>query len=156
LEDTGAFCVTLAASELYQATILEHNRNPRGYGDLLTATHRAEGFNPICGDKITVSVLVSGSLISDVRFTAQSCALCRASASVLVDSLKALSLQSAEIFLSSFENMIQGRGEPVAGAANAFAAIKDYPARAKCVILPWRTFSSALKNQSSVTTEDQE
>lgn len=148
--------MTQTATELYQAVILEHNRNPRGYGDLVDATHRADGFNPICGDKVTITLRLTGTTLEDVRFSAQSCALCRASASVMVEALKGQTTEGASTLSENFESMIRGSGGVTSGASAAFGAIKDYPARAKCVILPWRTFKSAVKNQSTVSTENEE
>lgn len=141
--------MTKSAAELYQSVILDHNRDPRGYGDVAGATHTADGFNPICGDKVTVTILVDTHNISDVGFTAQSCALCRASASVLMGSMRSMAVDDALVFINKFEDMISGRGDAVSGDAAAFAAIRDYPARAKCVSLPWKTFLSALTNSES-------
>lgn len=144
------------ASDLYQTIILEHNRAPRSYGEVANPTHRGEGYNPICGDRVLVTARVADGVLTDVMFTAQCCALCRASASVLMETVVNHPLGEVAEVLIRFEEMIRGKSADVIGPPAAFAAVKDFPARAKCVVLAWRTLGSALKNQSSVTTEDEE
>ena len=139
------------ASAIYQAVILNHNRSPKGYGVVPLATHAADGFNPICGDKVNVSAIIVKDKFVNLGFTAQSCALCRASASVMVEALADSTLSRAEEFVSQFENMIRGKGVVIKGDAAAFEAMRDYPARAKCVLLPWRTLTEALKNGSTAS-----
>ncbi len=136
--------MTKSALELYQDVVLSHNREPRGYGNLVDPSGSAEGFNPICGDQVKVQILRSGDTVSMVGFTARCCALCRASASVLTTILSGRSFTEAEATVLAFDRMIHGLGAPLEGDAAAFAAIAQYPARAKCVLLPWKTFSSAL------------
>ncbi len=149
-----------AASELYQSTVLDHNRSPRGYGELSGTTHSAEGFNPICGDRVKIQVIVGQGAIKEIKFTAQCCALCRASASVLTEVMGGQPLSFAKSLSLSFQSFIQGDAQPAAdlakSAASAFFAIKDYPARAKCVLLPWHTLSSSLTDQLTVSTEPKE
>ena len=137
--------MTQAALNIYQSVILDHNRSPRGYGEMSLATHRSDGFNPICGDKVTVMAIIEKGLFKNLGFVAQSCALCRASASVMVEALAGMEQKVAQDLIAQFDNMIHGRAEAVAGDAAAFAAIKDYPARAKCVLLPWHTLTAALR-----------
>jgi nitrogen fixation protein NifU and related proteins len=137
------------ASAIYQSVILNHNRSPKGYGLVPLATHKADGFNPICGDKVTVTAIIVNEKFVNLGFTAQSCALCRASASVMVDTLANATLCMAEEFVSQFENMLRGKAAAVTGDAAAFEAIRDYPARAKCVLLPWRTLTEALQKVST-------
>jgi nitrogen fixation NifU-like protein len=153
--------VSQAHLELYQSVILDHNRNPRGYGDLAGATHQAEGFNPICGDRVQIQIEALSGEIRDIRFTAQCCALCRASSSVLVELMTGRSVDIATALVGSFEGMIQGdAASPIedlkASSAQAFFATKDFPARAKCVLLPWRTFMSALAGEKTISTESKE
>ena len=149
--------MTKSATELYQEVVLAHNRDPRGYGELLEASRQGEGFNPICGDQINVQIIMSDETIERVGFTARCCALCRASASVMTTVMSGLSMEAAEEKFKDFEIRIQGRGARLDGDAAAFAAIAQYPARAKCVILPWKTFFSALKGSTpaalAVSTE---
>ena len=152
------------ASEMYQTVVLAHSRSPRGEGQLAKATHQAEGYNPICGDRIKMMALVEDSGVKKVSFNAQSCALCRASASVLVSTLETIEISLAKTKAEEFMHMVLGSGPDLGGDAGAFAAIKNYPARAKCVLLPWRTFVSVLdqplegvsKNHAVVSTELQQ
>ena len=142
------------AKDLYQSVILDHNRNPRSYGELAGATHQADGFNPICGDRVTVMLEIKGSCVTGVGFTAQSCALCRASASVLMASVAGKTLAEVDVLSRAFLSMITGGGDELAGDAGAFAGIKAFPARAKCVMLAWRTIGEALAgNHRIVSTE---
>lgn len=149
------------ASEMYQTVVLAHSRYPRGEGPLAEATHQADGYNPICGDRVTMMAKVEGNGVKKVSFNAQSCALCRASASVLVSTLETMDINLAKTKAEDFMDMVLGSGPDLGGDAGAFAAIKNYPARAKCVLLPWRTFVSVLhqplegvsKNHAVVSTE---
>ncbi len=145
------------ASDLYQSVVLDHNRSPRCYGSVTGATHRAEGFNPICGDRIVIEVLVTDDSLGVVGFTAQSCALCRASASVMMELIAEKSISDAKEAAISFEALLKGaKGDLLQlkdSSALAFSSIKDFPARAKCVLLPWRTMLSCLSGQTSVSTE---
>ncbi len=140
------------ANVLYQSVILDHNRAPRGARALTDATHKAEGFNPICGDRILMTVKTDDNKLSDLGFNSQSCALCRASASVLVDTLKAKTVDEAKNITRQFEGMMSGGGWRLGGDAEAFLAMRDFPARAKCVLLPWKTLTAAL-SVSSVEAE---
>lgn len=133
-----------SAKDLYQAVILDHNRNPRFYGEVADATHQAEGFNPICGDRVKIMAEVKGTNLTRVGFTAQSCALCRASASVLMESVAGKTVAAVADLIGDFSSMITIGGTIVTGEAGAFAAIKDYPARAKCVMLAWKTIGEVL------------
>lgn len=137
------------ANVLYQTVILDHNRAPRGAQPLLDATHRAEGFNPICGDRILITLKTAEDKLSDLGFNAQSCALCRASASVLVGTLKTKTLGEAKSIIRQFEAMLSGGSWSLGGDAEAFIAMKDFPARAKCVLLPWKTVMAAFSVSSS-------
>lgn len=149
-----------SAIELYQSVVLEHNRAPRGYGELSGATHSAEGFNPICGDKVTVQVTITSNVVSDVMFTAQCCALCRASASVMASIIPKNSVEAAKSLVSVFEGLLRGESATASklldSDAKAFFAIKEFPARAKCVLLPWRTLHASLSDQQAVSTESKE
>ena len=151
-------------SEMYQTVVLAHSQSPRGEGQNAGATHQADGYNPICGDRVTMMAEVEGNGVKKISFNAQSCALCRASASVLVVTLETMEISLAKTKAKEFTDMILGSGPELGGDAGAFAAIKNYPARAKCVLLPWRTFVSALeqpldslsKNHAVVSTELQQ
>lgn len=142
-----------AATELYQKAVLDHNRSPRHYGTMDFATHRARGRNPICGDEVFLFLNVQDGRLSQVQFTAQSCALCRASASMMCEDLSGLKLDAIHTKVNLFRAMLTGAGELVAGESSCLAVTKDFPARAKCVLLPWQTFVGALSGQVDISTE---
>ena len=149
-----------SALQLYQSVVLEHNRSPRGYGDVPGATAFAEGFNPICGDRVKVQLMTGDGKLTKVGFTAQCCALCQASASVMVEVVSNQSVSDALAAAKSFEPFIQNPSDQSSilskSPAQAFQAIREFPARAKCVLLPWRTLLSALSDQHPVSTEPKE
>lgn len=133
------------ALHLYQSVILEHSRAPRGVGRVPNPTHSGEGFNAICGDKILITIQGVNELISKIRFEAQSCALCQASASVLVETLEGKSFGVARAMVRAFDELItEGRWE-YGGPAVIFGVVRDFPARAKCVSLPWKACRDALE-----------
>lgn len=137
------------ATELYQRTILEHCKSPRFYGDLPRPTHAAKGHNPICGDVVRVTVEVADSQVLALQFTAQSCALCKASASIMCESLQCKHVHDAQHQIQSFLKMIQGDEAVQVDSSTAFfSVVRSFPARAKCVALPWQTLRSALAVQA--------
>jgi len=145
------------SKQLYQEVILDHNKKPRNYGALEQATHRSEGLNPLCGDHIRVAVRLDGDSIREVAFQGESCAICKASASMMTAAVKGRSVQDAEGLVDSFRAMATGRAsaEQTArlGRLTVFAGVKDLPARVKCAVLPWHTLHAAFVAQGSVTTE---
>lgn len=132
------------ATELYQRTILDHNKSPRCYGDLAHPTHHAKGYNPICGDVVHVSLNVESDRVKVLQFTAQSCALCKASASIMCDTLQARTVLDVRREVQNFVNMLQGDPVDVFPELSFFSAVRGFPARAKCVLLPWKTLFTAL------------
>jgi nitrogen fixation NifU-like protein len=130
---------------MYQEVILNHNKNPIGQGKLPSATHQGEAFNPICGDQIAVELQISGEIVRSAGFTAKCCALCRASASVMIGLISGKSLLELREMKVSFDQMISGQGEVMNGDAAAFVAMVKYPARIKCVSLPWKALEEAKK-----------
>jgi len=145
------------AKQLYQEVILDHNKKPRNYGALAHATHRSEGLNPLCGDHIWVALTLDGTQIRDVAFEGDSCAICKASASMMTAAVKGRSVGEAEGLVDSFRAMATGRasGEQTRqlGRLTVFAGVKDLPARVKCAVLPWHTLHAAFNAQGSATTE---
>lgn len=141
--------------ELYQAIILDHNKRPRHYGALAEATHQAEGFNPLCGDKVEVFVEVKNGLITAIQFEAASCAICKASASMMASALQGKSLEAAEGVLQSVNGILNSdtwkTSLDAAGELAALAGVRTFPARIKCASLPWHTYTAAL--QGKETTE---
>lgn len=134
------------AIDLYQSVIMKHSRSPLGATPIENPTHVAEGFNPICGDRISLGIYVENSKISKIGFVAQCCALCRASASVMAGALEASDLTKAHELIVQFERMLAGDSFILSGDAAAFECVKEYPARSKCVLLPWKTMSATIAN----------
>lgn len=146
------------SKQLYQEIILDHNKKPRNWGRLDKATHGAEGLNPLCGDHIWVTLSVADGHIREVAFEGESCAICKASASMMTTNVKGKPLDAAEQLVLEFREMATGRLDVRAkhnslGRLAVFAGIKDLPSRVKCAILPWHTLHAALSNRQSVSTE---
>jgi nitrogen fixation protein NifU and related proteins len=141
--------------ELYQQVIIDHSKRPRNYGDLDTANRKADGHNPLCGDRITLYLKVEDDVIRDIRFKASGCAISTASASLLTESLKGKSLSEADRIFEGFHNLVTGaKAEAPLGKLAVFSGVCDYPTRVKCATLSWHTLRSALKNiQCSSKTE---
>ncbi|MGJ8638012.1 MAG: Fe-S cluster assembly sulfur transfer protein SufU [Opitutaceae bacterium] len=135
-------------NDLYQTIILDHNKNPRHYGALEGHTHTAEGFNPLCGDKLTVYLKLEGDQIEAVQFESASCAICKASASIMVAAVTGKSLAAAATMEARVEALLTTEVESdleVDGDFASLAGVRAFPARVKCARLPWHTFQSALK-----------
>jgi nitrogen fixation NifU-like protein len=147
-----------AANQLYQEVILDHNRKPRNWGKLDDASHQAEGLNPLCGDHIWVYLRVNDAQIAAVAFEGQSCAICKASASMMTHAVKGKSVADVETLVDEFREMALGKLDPQAsshhlGRLTVFAGVRDLPTRVKCAVLPWHTLHSALHAVKQVTTE---
>ncbi len=146
---------------LYQEVILDHNKKPRNYGTLDHASHQAEGLNPLCGDHIYVALNVEGDAVHSIAFHGESCAICKASASMMTMAVKGKTPAEAEQLVHAFVDMATGRAEPDAAAPTlpgmsrlaVFSGIRDLPMRVKCAILPWHTLQAALISHTSATTE---
>ncbi len=146
--------------ELYQEVILDHHKHPRNFGRLEGANHQAEGFNPLCGDRIKVYVLVENDTIRDVAFEGSGCAICTASASVMTDELRGKTVQEAEKLFGEFHDVVTGDSSSevdmeALGKLAVFVGVREFPVRVKCAVLPWHALKAALesKDGASVTTE---
>ena len=146
-----------ASKQLYQEVILDHNKKPRNWGVLADATHKAEGHNPLCGDHITLTVKLDGKTVDAVNFQGESCAICKASASMMTAAVKGKNAEDAETMIREFREMATGQLDPAGphhlGRLTVFAGVRDLPTRVKCAILPWHTLHAALNSEASVTTE---
>ena len=142
---------------LYQEVILDHNRKPRNYGALPEASHHAEGHNPLCGDRIDVALRLDGDRIDAIAFEGESCAICKASASMMTVAVKGKPRAEAETLIREFREMATGKIGPGGlvhiGRLSVFAGVRDLPTRVKCAILPWHTLSAALNSLAKTTTE---
>jgi nitrogen fixation NifU-like protein len=142
---------------LYQEVILDHNRKPRNFGALEHASHHAEGHNPLCGDHISVALDFDGERIGGIAFDGESCAICKASASMMTVSVKGKTREDAETLIQEFRDMATGKreagGQHHIGRLAVFAGVRDLPTRVKCAILPWHTLHAALNSIAITSTE---
>jgi nitrogen fixation protein NifU and related proteins len=143
--------------ELYQDVILEHSKTPRNYRELQSANHKAEGFNPLCGDHFTVYLDLEGDKIQDVTFQGSGCAISKASASMMTQSVKGKSKEDAEKLFKRFHDLVTGAANgdrDSLGKLAVFSGVSEFPVRVKCATLAWHTLQAALEGkQDSVTTE---
>lgn len=143
--------------DLYQEVIVDHNRNPRNFGKLEDASKTLEGFNPLCGDKLTLYIKTNDNVIEDISFDGSGCAISVASASLMTDIMKGKKLDEAEALFEKFHHLITSDDEldiSDLGKLAALAGVRDYPARVKCASLCWHTLHSVIQgDESPVTTE---
>ena len=144
-------------NDLYQGIILDHNKRPRHYGALANATHVAEGYNPICGDRIEVFLQLSGDQIEAIQFECASCAICKASASIMAEALVGQSISYGESIQESVSRILKTDTETVThdvqGEVAALSGVRNFPARIKCATLPWHTYQAALRGEAKAATE---
>ena len=145
--------------ELYQEVILDHHKRPRNFRRPADATLQAEGYNPLCGDKVTVFLRLEEGIVRDIAFQGSGCAISTASASMMTESLKGKSQEEiAEIF-KRFHELVTGNGTESEDHGNlgklaVFAGVREYPMRVKCATLAWHTMRAALAGQTeTVATE---
>lgn len=141
--------------ELYQQVILDHNHSPRNYGAIENATAKAEGFNPLCGDKLTLFLKLNQDVIEDVRFEASGCAISVASASLLTEALKGKTIEEAESLFDKMHLMFTN-GEQSAGVGKltVLSGVNEFPARVKCATLAWHTLKAAIANEAEPATTE--
>jgi nitrogen fixation NifU-like protein len=145
--------------DLYQEMLLDHHKRPRNYGKLDGANRRAQGYNPLCGDKVTVYLLLRGDVIENIAFEGAGCAICTASSSVMTELLKGKTLAEAETLFGTFHDLVTS--DPASdfdakslGKLAIFAGVREFPLRIKCATLAWHTMRAALtESDQSVTTE---
>ena len=145
---------------LYQEVILDHNKKPRNYGTLEHASHHAVGHNPLCGDHISVALNLDRESIACIAFEGESCAICKASASMMTVAVKGKSRENAEILIREFLAMATGKlnldSPNQIGRLAVFSGVCDLPTRVKCAILPWHTLQAAFNSVASTSTEAEE
>jgi nitrogen fixation NifU-like protein len=144
--------------ELYQQVIVDHSKRPRNLRPLEGANRKVEGYNPLCGDKVTIYVKLENGVIADISFEGSGCAISTASASLLTESLKGKTLAEAEALFESFHNLLTGLEPadeaPKLGKLVVFSGVCDYPTRVKCATLAWHTLHAALSGEGEkVSTE---
>lgn len=144
-------------NSLYQEVILDHNRKPRNYGKLDHASHYATGHNPLCGDRLDITLQLEDDQINSIAFQGESCAICKASASMMTAAVKGKSRANAETLIHEFRELATGKLDTDQphhlGRLTVFSGIRDLPTRVKCAILPWHTLHAALNSLDSASTE---
>jgi nitrogen fixation NifU-like protein len=145
-------------SELYQQVILDHNKKPRNFRKLETANHSAEGFNPLCGDQLTVYLNLEDDTVKEVGFEGSGCAISKAAASMMTQAVKGKSKAEAENLFQEFHSMVTGElneetEENSLGNLKIFAGVREFPVRVKCATLAWHTLHAALNKEAQVSTE---
>ena len=145
-------------SELYQQVILDHNKKPRNFRKLETANHSAEGFNPLCGDQLTVYLDLDDDEVKEISFEGSGCAISKAAASMMTQAVKGKSKQDAEQLFNEFHRMVTGELDEEStpnklGNLKIFSGVREFPVRVKCASLPWHTMHAALNNEALASTE---
>jgi len=145
-------------SDLYQETILEHNKNPRNFREIEGADKTADGNNPLCGDALRVYVKLDGDTVSEVAFKGSGCAISKASASMMTQTVKGKTREETEALFDEFHRMVTGgldveTEENHLGKLKIFAGVLEFPARVKCASLSWHTLNAALHGEEAVSTE---
>jgi nitrogen fixation NifU-like protein len=150
--------VSTEIKDLYQQVIVDHSKRPRNFRRLEGATRKVDGYNPLCGDKITIYLKVEDGVVKDISFEGTGCAISTASASLLTESLKGKTLSDAEALFESFHGLVTGLEPPAEapklGKLAVFSGVCDYPTRVKCATLAWHTLHAALAGEDGkVSTE---
>ena len=145
-------------SDLYQEILLEHNSKPRNFRKVEDASATADGYNPLCGDQITLYLKVVDDVVEDVGFQGVGCAISRASASMMTQSIKGKSLDEAQGIFDAFHNMITHPDEEpdydILGDLETLSGVNEYPTRIKCAVLAWHTMRSALNDDGEMVTTE--
>ena len=143
-------------SDLYQEVILDHNRRPRNFRVLERVTHHAEGYNPLCGDRLHLFLEVTGGVITDVGFQGSGCAISKASASMMTDCLKGAPIADARALFERFHRMVTTPPDCEVedlGKLSSLAGVREFPVRVKCASLAWHTLKAALDRAEKTSTE---
>jgi nitrogen fixation protein NifU and related proteins len=145
--------------ELYQEVILDHSRHPRHFGRLDRATHKAEGYNPLCGDRVTVMLMLDAQgRVADIKFEGKGCAISQASASLMTELLAGRTVEEAEKLMKGFLHLVKGEDAPELASADreqldVMSGISEFPMRVKCATLAWHTFKSAVEEGGNALDE---
>jgi nitrogen fixation NifU-like protein len=144
---------------LYQEVILDHSKRPRNFRPLEDADRHADGYNPLCGDKVTIYLWLLDDRIADISFQGSGCAISTASASILTETLKGKTRAEAEALFETFHNLVTGQpvksaDAPALGKLAVFSGVSEFPARVKCASLAWHTLRSALAGEPAVATTE--
>ena len=145
-------------SELYQQVILDHNKKPRNFRKLDSANHKAEGYNPLCGDQLIVYLQLENDAVKEISFEGSGCAISKAAASMMTQAVKGKTKQEAEGLFAEFHKMVTGELDAQntpnqLGNLRIFSGVREFPVRVKCATLAWHTMQAALTNKETVSTE---
>jgi nitrogen fixation NifU-like protein len=143
-------------NDLYQEVILDHNKRPRNFRTIEGASHHADGYNPLCGDRLSLYITVDDGRIADVSFVGSGCAISKASASLMTDAVKGQPIGDVRTLFERFHRMVTTPpDQPVEpmGKLSALAGVREFPVRVKCASLAWHTLKAALDREAAVSTE---
>jgi nitrogen fixation NifU-like protein len=145
--------------DLYQQVIIDHSRRPRNFRELPDADCRAEGYNPLCGDRVTVYVQLDNQTLKDVSFTGAGCAICTSSASLMTESLKGKGRDQARQIFQGVHDLVTGKTGADAAAASlgklaVFSGVRRFPVRVKCATLPWHTLNAAIEHRHDIVSTE--
>lgn len=143
--------------ELYQEIIIDHNRNPRNHHAMSSPTHHAQGFNPLCGDKLTLYLHVHDHIIEDISFEGCGCAISQASASLMTEALKGKTIEEAKDMFQRFHHMLTENDDVSTVGLDkltVLAGVRAFPARVKCATLAWHTFDAAIKKEAEMISTE--
>jgi nitrogen fixation NifU-like protein len=144
--------------DLYQELILDHGRRPRNFKPLVGATRSAEGYNPLCGDKVKIYVRMDGDIVKDISFEGAGCAISTASASIMTETLKGKTRAEAEELFQTFHDLVTGRqaqlDAPELGKLAVFSGVSEFPIRVKCATLSWHTLRAALDGAGELVSTE--
>ena len=152
--------MTTDLRDLYQSVILDHHKNPRNFRKLDGANHSAEGYNPLCGDRVSIYLKLEGDVVKDISFVGDGCAISTAAASLMTEKIKGKTRAEAEALFQRFHDLLTGNEEqgstegPELGKLEVFSGVREFPIRVKCATLPWHTFRAALQGEDkTISTE---
>ena len=147
------------SQELYQEIVMDHNRRPRNFGSMTDSTATSEGFNPLCGDQITLFLKVSEDIVEDISFEGVGCAISKSSASMMTEGVKGKSVEEALTVFQAFREMITAKSDgskdsEILGDLEILKGVAQYPTRIKCATLSWHTLQAALQGaEPNISTE---
>ena len=146
-------------NDLYQEVIVDHSLHPHNFHAMADATRKAEGYNPLCGDQVTIYLKLAGDKIRDVSFEGQGCAISKASASILTEVVKDKTPAEVQALFETFHHLVTGdqkkpTDEASLGKLAAFSGVSEFPTRVKCAILPWHTLRSAIEGKKEKTSTE--
>ena len=144
--------------DLYQELILDHGRRPRNFKELEGASGTAEGYNPLCGDKVKIYLKLDDDIVKDISFEGAGCAISTASASIMTETLKGKTRAQAEELFQTFHDLVTGQqaqlDAPELGKLAVFSGVSEFPIRVKCATLPWHTLRAAISGEGKVISTE--